>query len=198
MQLFLIRHGATELSREFRFCGNTDAPLSREGIHQAQRLRALLRLQKFDGVYSSPQRRAMQTVRIVFPHRKVVFSVALRELDFGELEGLSAADAEKLYPRFYRKWTASPAEADPPGGERIEQCHRRVWNFVRGLTATGAGRRINIALVTHGGPIKLLLSDILGWGLNGLTRLRVEPASVAVIGFDGKNYSLVVKSLFDG
>lgn len=198
MQLFFIRHGATEYSHEFRFCGSTDVALSREGVRQARRLHALLQTQPVGQIYSSPLRRAAQTARIVFPRRKIVFADALREIDFGRLEGLTAADASATYPLFYRKWLMRPSQADPPGGERLAHFRRRVWQFVRTLTSRDAEARENVAIVTHGGPIKIVLSEIFGLGLEGLTKFHVEPASVAVVAFDGSEFSLVMKGFARG
>ncbi len=195
MQLFLIRHGATEFSREFRFCGSTDVPLSRDGARQARRLQSLLRTQRIGRIYSSPLLRAVKTAQVTFPRRRIVVSDALREIDFGRLEGLSATEAKKMHPRFYRKWLANPAQADPPGGERIAHCRRRILRLVRHLATDCARTHENVAIVTHGGVIKILLSDILGLGPDGLTRLHVEPASVAVVAFDGRRFSFVVKGI---
>ena len=68
-RLFLVRHGATELTAEDRFAGATDVDLSDEGRAQATRLAERLRDDDVAAVYCSPLRRTRETAALIAaPH----------------------------------------------------------------------------------------------------------------------------------
>ena len=68
-RVFIVRHGATILSAEDRFAGETDIPLSDEGREQTRHLAQRLQKEKITAVYSSPLGRTMETARILAePH----------------------------------------------------------------------------------------------------------------------------------
>jgi probable phosphoglycerate mutase len=59
--IYLIRHGATVLSREDRFAGSSDVALSEEGIEQAKKLGKRLKHQEISAVYcTAPSARLKQ------------------------------------------------------------------------------------------------------------------------------------------
>src|SRR5512133_2111937 len=64
-RIYLIRHGATELSAEDRFSGGTDVDLSEEGRWQAEQLAGRLKDDQIQAFYCSPMRRTMETAMIV-------------------------------------------------------------------------------------------------------------------------------------
>ncbi len=68
-RIYLVRHGATELTAEDRFAGSTDVPLSDEGRDQIAELAERLRCDKLDAVYTSPMVRTLETARVIAaPH----------------------------------------------------------------------------------------------------------------------------------
>jgi len=84
-RIFLVRHGATELSAEDRFAGETDVALSTVGRDQARRLATRLASEPIVAVYASPFSRTMETARILAePHGfSVVPQDGLREISHG-------------------------------------------------------------------------------------------------------------------
>ena len=64
-RLYLVRHGATELTAEDRFSGSVGVDLSAEGRRQAARLGERLRAEALTAIYSSPLSRALDTARLV-------------------------------------------------------------------------------------------------------------------------------------
>ena len=63
--VYLIRHGETSWNCEKRLQGQSDSPLTEEGIRQAKALAGRLSTISFDAVYSSDLERARQTVHII-------------------------------------------------------------------------------------------------------------------------------------
>src|SRR5712692_8026863 len=88
-RIYLVRHGATVLSAEDAFAGETDVALSEEGREQAHRLSERLAREPIAAFYASPMSRTMETARILAePHRLEVLSRdGLREISHGRWEG---------------------------------------------------------------------------------------------------------------
>ena len=67
MNLYVVRHGPTDLNKEKRIQGRKGLPLNETGIEQANIAKDLLKDIVFDFVYSSPLERAVQTAKIIVP-----------------------------------------------------------------------------------------------------------------------------------
>ena len=64
-RVFLVRHGATQLTAENRFSGAVGVELSDEGRWQAARLGERMQEEGITAIYSSPLSRTMDTARII-------------------------------------------------------------------------------------------------------------------------------------
>ena len=103
-----------------RFCGQSDPDLNAQGRAQLMDLARLLSAETIEGVYSSDLRRALNTARAIAEDRSVPLSLrpALREIDFGQWEGLSWAQIEQRYPEYSREWAARLSTASGARGRR--------------------------------------------------------------------------------
>src|SRR5215472_12001694 len=86
-RLVVVRHGATEWSREGRHTGRTDVPLLEQGRQQAARLSLLLAGHAFSLVLTSPLERARETCAIAGFGDIAKTCEDLREWDYGDYEG---------------------------------------------------------------------------------------------------------------
>src|SRR5512145_1934429 len=95
-RLYLVRHGATQLSAEDRFAGAVDVELSEEGKFQAGRLAERLADDSITAVYCSPLTRTVQTATILAaPHGlPLLREEGLREIHHGHWEQMRRADVE--------------------------------------------------------------------------------------------------------
>jgi broad specificity phosphatase PhoE len=67
-ELWLVRHGETEWSRDGKHTSTTDLDLTEKGVEVARTLRERLAETSFDLVLSSPRRRAIRTAELAgFP-----------------------------------------------------------------------------------------------------------------------------------
>jgi len=211
MRLLLIRHGEIDFNRESRYCGITDVPINRTGIAQARQLKLLIANEKIDRIYCSPLRRAKETARIIFGQRpaprcpsgrrtcsegteSIRIEPALAEINFGKLECLFVEEVKEKFPCFYRQWLTNLEKAKPPGGESVAQCRRRIWKFIRVLISDKNNHHKTIALVMHGGPIKILITKIFNLGANGFWLFHPEPASVTTIEYDRGRFCLLTRN----
>jgi len=158
-KLVLIRHGMTEWNKKKRYCGRKDISLNRQGRAQADRLRKGLRGFKFDRVYSSDAKRALQTAGIIFNGARIIKRAALREIDFGAFEGLTHEEIMKSNADVYKKWLEDPFKNNIPGAEPIGVFNKRVQAAIRKIVSLNRGR--TIAVVCHGGVIGVFVVSLL-------------------------------------
>jgi probable phosphoglycerate mutase len=97
----------------------------------------------------------------------VVVDPGLRELDFGEWEGLTGEEVRARWPERYERWTAVGLDQHD-GGESHEALAGRVREAVRRLADVHDGGEI--LLVAHGGPMRAVLME--AEGLDYLTQRR--------------------------
>ena len=193
IRLFLIRHGETLANREFRYVGARDDELSSTGEVQAEQLAEALTPLSLDAVYSSPLRRAYHTAAaIAAPHQlEVITSKELRECDFGQWEGLSHAEVLARGPEnvaLLQQWQRD-AYITPPGGESFAHMQERVNAFVEELARTHDGQ--TVVLVSHVGPIKVLLATALAAPLSASFRIFLDPATISVVDWRGDGQALI-------
>jgi probable phosphoglycerate mutase len=183
-RLYLIRHGATDLSSEDRFSGGTDVDLSPTGRWQAERLAERLADDHIKAVYCSPMRRTVETATIIArPHGLTpILHNDLREIHHGHWETLRRADVETNFPEEYAAWQSDPFTFAPQGGESGLSVMARALPVVREVVVKHAGE--NIALVSHKATIRLLISSLLGFDARGYRdRLDQSPACLNILDF---------------
>lgn len=192
-RLFLIRHGETLANREFRYIGSRDDTLSDTGEQQAAYLADALAPLPITGIYSSPLQRAYATARAIAASRgqKTRISDELRECTFGAWEGLSRAEVIARGPediRLLQAWERDSTIA-PPGGESFATMQVRVCAFVEKLAEVHAGE--SLVLVSHVGPIKVLLALALDAPLTTSLRIFLDPATISVVDWQPGGQALV-------
>ena len=145
--LWLVRHAATDWNGKARFQGHTDVPLNEEGRAQARSLAEALRDRRFDGIWSSPLARAVETAVIAVGEPAI--DVRLIEFDFGALEGKTWTDCSVEVQEALLAFDDFAA----PGGESVPELRERVHSFIRDLPP---GDHV---VFTHGGVIHALLRE---------------------------------------
>ena len=183
-RVFLVRHGATDLSTEDRFSGAEGVELSDAGRAQAARLGERLRSEGISAVYSSPLSRAMDTARIVSKGwtASPVAVDGLREVAHGHWEGLQRKEVEERFAAEYTMWEQDPFTCAPSGGESGVAVLARALPAVRQIINDHQGSKILV--VSHKATIRLLLCSLLGIDARGYRdRLDSAPASLNVIDF---------------
>jgi len=179
-KILLVRHGRTTLHHEDRFWGSTDIPLNNTGIRQAGRLRERLTGEKFYNIYASTLERARATAEIIAaPHSlDVTACPELCECNFGFAEGLTFDEIKRLHADLARDLSDWKA-AEFPGGESLTDMNTRLQPFLARL----AGHRPEdtVLVVAHGGPIRLLICNLLGLAMKYWLNLRIDMASLSIV-----------------
>jgi alpha-ribazole phosphatase len=158
-RVVFIRHAETEMAG--RFCGHSDPELSAQGRMQITTLAHLLSAEPIDTVYSSDLRRASATAQAIATVREIpqVVRPGLREISFGQWEGLSWEQIEQMDPAYARRWVERYPHVPAPSGESFQDFEARVLEEVNHLLQ---GKPGPIAVVTHGGVIRVVLQHLCG------------------------------------
>jgi len=177
-KLLLVRHGETEWNKAGRFQGHTDVELNDTGRWQAERLRDRFAGQRIDVGYSSDLKRTVDTAQIVVSGRglTVIPCKELREIDFGELEGMTFDEIRCRYPT----WGDRNSEVSIPGGESLEQLTSRVKLFASWLGEQHSGDE-TVLIVAHGALLRVLVCVLLGIDVAHWRQIRVDSVSLTIV-----------------
>ena len=195
-RLFLIRHGATELSAEDRFAGAVDVLLSDAGRDQARCLGRRLAAENITVAFASPMKRTMETARlIVEPHGIAVSPVdGVREIAHGRWEGMTREDVERQFPEEYSRYEEDPFSFAPVEGESGLQVTARALPALLKIVDEHCDERI--VIVSHKATIRLLLSSLLGFDPRKY-RDRLDQAPCALNILDFKDVAHARLTLFN-
>jgi len=182
-RLILVRHGETAFTKQGRYSGRGDVPLSDEG--EAQAMAAAGRVAGISrdvaAVVSSPLSRCVRTAELISAGAggaTVTIMPELIECDFGQWEGLTFAEVRERWPDEMSAWLASTSVA-PPGGESFQAVAKRVRGAMATLLSSYPGAVV--VVVSHVSPIKLILRDALAAGDAFLHRLFLDAAGVSTM-----------------
>lgn len=183
-RLYLVRHGATQLTAEDRFSGATGVDLSEEGRTQAALLGERLQREGLQAVYCSPLSRTLETARIIAGEcgLDLVPMDGLREISHGRWEGLKRSEVEERFAEEYAAWEEDPFTFAPEGGESGVAVLARALPAIRQIVTRHPGERVLV--VSHKATIRLILSSLLGFDARGYRdRLDQAPACLNVLDF---------------
>jgi probable phosphoglycerate mutase len=179
-RLLLIRHAEVDAAMQKRVFGRLDVALSDAGHERAERLARTLAAEPIAAVYSSPLRRALDTAAPLSRELGLEPIVVddLRELDFGDLEGLTPAEIAERYPDVV-PWMTAPAAIAFPGGESVAALQARSVRAVCGIAGLHAGE--TVAVFAHAVVIRTVLADALAMPLDAMFRLDPAHGGITVV-----------------
>jgi broad specificity phosphatase PhoE len=186
LQIVLVRHGATDWNLQHRCQGSSDRELSAVGVRQAEEIAALLSSENLTAVYASDLKRAQRTAEVIGqPHNLPVrIEESIRELDHGELEGLTFSQIKQNFGEFLTRWRSEPAELQVPGGERLIDVAERAWTGLQQI-AERHGADNNIVVVSHNFPIVGIVCRITGTHLNNYRNFHLDPCGISRLQWNG-------------
>ena len=189
-RVLLVRHGdiAADMSR---YWGHTDVSLNDDGIRQAEQLAHRVAGEDIDVVYSSDLRRAADSAAIIAACHQlsVVTCPELREIMFGQCEGLAFAEMKDRYPETEDIWNANGQHIRFPGGESVLALTERVTTFAERLRCESYRSAL---VVAHGGSLRVLICCLAGLEISAWREMRIERASLSVIEMEGRSGKLLL------
>ena len=190
IKLILIRHGESEGNVDRKFCGFQDVKLTEKGIWQAKRLAQRLREVKMDAVYCSDLLRARQTAEIVFRNRgiDIIMCPGLKEMNFGVWEGYTFEEVKSKfgYGEYFHSWPENiDIKAIIPQGESIIKLNERAMKALNEILDKHKTKENDesIAIVCHGGTIRVILSNALNIDLDKIWNIGQDSTALNVINY---------------
>jgi broad specificity phosphatase PhoE len=180
-ELWLVRHGETEWSRDGRHTSTTDLDLTEKGVEVACTLKERLAGTSFDLVLSSPRHRARRTAELA-GFGDVEVDEDLVEWDYGEYEGVTTPEIREKVPD-WTVWTHPT-----PGGETAEQVTERLDRVV--AKARRAGGK---ALVFgHGHSLRALTARWIEQPVDEGRFFKLDTATISTLGYE-RDFPVVLR-----
>jgi len=156
--LYIFRHGQTEDNAEQLFSGWRDSPLTERGREQSRILAEKLKDKKIDMLISSPQIRAVETMKVAMSKNKskdleIHMDERIKERSYGDLQGKSKLEMVLEDPKLAQKIRRSYDEV-PPNGESIAMVCDRVFQFCDETIPLMKQNKTNVAISCHGNSIR--------------------------------------------
>lgn len=190
IKLILIRHGESNSNVQGKFSGFQDVDLTEKGIWQAGRLAYRLKNVPVDAVYCSDLKRARHTAEIIFKSRGIdIFTnPKFREMNFGAWEGYTFNEIKEKFgygDEFNYLIENIKPEAAIPQGESLINLHDRVIPELDKVLKEHekADREKTIALVCHGGTIRVILSNALKIGLKNMWSIKQYSTALSILDY---------------
>lgn len=186
-KLIIVRHGQTLWNLERKYQGHSDIALSETGLKQAMAVAERLAEESVDAVYASDLSRACKTAEHIAAKHNLTVTIVpeLREIKFGEWEGLTYDEITEKWPGLLGKLWTTPDELEIPGGETFQQLKARAYTAIKKIVADHPGQ--TVVVVAHGGTIGTILCAILDIHLNHVWSIRQDNTAVNIIEYyDGR------------
>jgi alpha-ribazole phosphatase len=166
MECYLIRHTRVQ-GMEGKCYGRSDVLLGPDFQAEAEAVKRTLAAVENPIVYSSPASRCLALAKHLSGDAVIVAS-ELQEMDFGAWEGLAWDDIPRSD---LDRWAEDYLNVPCPQGESLQDMMDRVlpfWNRI------AMGTRSPCVLVTHAGPIRVLLASLMKMPYREIFSLPVD------------------------
>jgi probable phosphoglycerate mutase len=197
--IVVVRHGHTKHTEAGLISGSNgeDPSLSELGFIEAksaanaiEQLLSHFELPELVGVYHSTQLRTTQTASAIGKvfNLPITADARLREIGFGNWEGISMEQVDAKFPSEVANWRGSTTQA-PHGGESVDNLEVRVLSALGELIENNRGR--SVAIVSHMMPARAIAKRAIGAVTAAHWSLQFDPASVSIYRFFGQDLAEV-------
>jgi len=195
-RILLIRHGRVAWNAKSAYAGWTDLPLDEQGEIEAAMVAKRLKDVPLAAIYSSDLIRAKRTAEIIAETHGLVVSVEpdIKEINYGEWEGLSVDDIKRIYgDGILKAWKADPENVSIPGGETFRELRDRAAPALARIAALHKGQ--TIAVVAHRSVNRVLICHWLGIGVGRYKQIEQKNCAINSVVFIGNR--VVVETVND-
>ena len=201
--LIMVRHGRTALTESRKISGGDgeNPDLSELGNKDAAEVATELARVGSSGAFSflakpvsvihSPVKRAAQTASKIAQKlgAEQVELADLREIGFGDWDGLTNEELFVGHEKQYQAWRGS-YDVAPPNGESLKDFDVRVNRSLDFILDKYAGK--TVVVVAHVMPIRGLLRIANDASVAGYWRVDLGPASISIARFWGREGAEIV------
>jgi alpha-ribazole phosphatase/probable phosphoglycerate mutase len=183
-RLYLVRHGQIDGYENFPVYGHTDVGLTEAGKLQMEKVAERLSMTDIKAVYSSDLKRSSKGAVFIaryhdIPHHSLM---ELREMHFGDWEGMTLAEIRELFPKELKKRQEDLINFKVPGnGESISQFEKRIMSGFNRIRTEQDGH--DFAMVVHGGVNRIILCNALNIDLNNMFSIQQDYGCLNIIDY---------------
>lgn len=190
-ELYLIRHGETDMNSKGVYYGWTDCGLSEKGVMQAEELADILQNVDFDAVISSSLIRSVVTAVIVsgYTPDDIIKDDRLRELNFGDWEGMHQIEIKEKHKEIWDNWSKDWKNVAPPRGESFFEIYIRVKSSIEDILKEYKGKRVLI--VSHHGTMRIIPMILLGLTSDAYWSFTAEQGRYSQYDIDEKGHCII-------
>ncbi len=183
MRFILIRHGETAWNATGQYQGLADIPLSEHGRAQAEALGKRFENIHVDEIYASPLQRAYDTARAIADRKGLLIHVSegLKELDFGEWDGLTREQLTEKFGAAYTNYRIEPFHYPMSGEGTLNKAKLRVGAAIEDIKEEYRHTGKTIVVVAHGGILKLVIFHLMDMTSRLYRCIELDNTSLTVI-----------------
>jgi len=152
-KIFFSRHKKTKINKNIFLGQKLNAKIIDKKNHKE-----FIKI-KFNKCYSSPAKRCLDTAKIVCKNKKIITNNYLKEIDYGEAEGLNFNQLNEKYSYITESWKKG---LDPkfPNGESMKDVSRRLNKFINNEIKSKLIKKNNSYLIfTHNVLLRCLVGN---------------------------------------
>ncbi len=192
LRLFILRHGETDFNKQKIVQGSgVDSSLNEYGNLQARKFFEKYKNTPFEAVYCSNLIRTYQTIKnfeILYPIQR---DPLINELSWGIIEGKNfEGDVAQIYWEVNKKWSEGYLDEKIPQGDSPNEIWDRVSAFLVNLKKN---HNSNVLICTHGRTMKILFSQLLGYGMKYQDIFNHQNTSLTVLNYIDNEHFYIEK-----
>lgn len=196
MKIYLLRHGQTNLNRDGKYQGSSDKELNEFGKKQAELLGRRIQKYNIGIIYTSDLGRVIETSKIInnYVNTEIIIREELREINLGTWDTLTVEERYQGNAEYAMEWYKHLSDLPYPDGECGADVCKRVQKVIQDIKKA---HYENAAIVTSGGTIAILLSEVLGLEQYNRFNMVIDNCSISIIDYDKEKNKLSVKCIND-
>lgn len=191
MKIYFTRHGLTEYNKERRIQGLLDSPLTLEGKEKAKELGARLKDEGIEIIYSSDQKRAMDSAKIINEALKldIIPDRRLREVSMLSHEGMTWAESVATDPDREDLIMQRPDLFNEGGIYPYRDALEDAIAFIFELIKTNYEK---VLVMTHGSKLRVITTVLEGLDLKDTNKVElIKGLSLKIYDYNEGKFKLL-------
>ena len=191
MKIYFTRHGLTEYNKERRIQGLLDSPLTLEGKEKAKELGARLKDEGIEIIYSSDQKRAMDSAKIINEALKldIIPDRRLREVSMLSHEGMTWAESVATDPDREDLIMQRPDLFNEGGIYPYRDALEDAIAFIFELIKTNYEK---VLVMTHGSKLRVITTVLEGIDLKDTNKIElIKGLSLKIYDYNEGKFKLL-------
>lgn len=191
MKIYFTRHGLTEYNKERRIQGLLDSPLTLEGKEKAKEVGARLKDEGIEIIYSSDQKRAMDSAKIINEALKldIIPDRRLREVSMLSHEGMTWAESVATDPDREDLIMQRPDLFNEGGIYPYRDALEDAIAFIFELIKTNYEK---VLVMTHGSKLRVITTVLEGLDLKDTNKVElIKGLSLKIYDYNEGKFKLL-------